>query len=121
MLTAPLGKRAVAAIHAAVAGLFARARVRLLGRERMPRQVVFGPTSNVEHRHDLSLPGVFDASASSEGFRPRDDVRQSALRAAETYLTAYEQRAKAAAVEAVEAHVKEFHHAGKDVDPAKVG
>ncbi len=120
MLTAPLGKRAVAAIHSAVAALFARARVRLLGRDRMPRNIVFGPTSAVEHRHDLSLPGIFDASSSSEGFRPREDVREAATRAASTYLDAYEARAKAAAVEAVEAHVRDVTHAGKTVDPAKI-
>jgi hypothetical protein len=110
VLHKPLGKRSVYAIHDVVAALFDRARVRLLGRDRVPRQVVFGPTSAVEHRADLSLPGIFDSSSRSEGFRPRDDVRESALRAAASYLDAYEARTKAAAVEAVEAHLRDAVH-----------
>lgn len=109
----PLGKRTVASIHDVVEALFARARVRLLGRKYLPRRVLFGPTAPpVEHRDDLSLPGIFDAAARGEGFKPREDVRESAMRAAATYLDAYKERTKAAAVEAVEAALHESSEHG---------
>ena len=114
----PLPKRAVTLIEAAVEALFARAKIRLLGRDHAPRRLLFGPTTVLEHRHDLSLPGLFDAASHSEGFSPRDDVRAASVRAAETYLDAYRERAKAAAVEAVEAARAEAYRGGKDAAEA---
>ncbi len=105
----PLGKAGTKAVHQAVAELFARARVRLLGREYGPKRILFGPPEvrPLQHRGDLSLPGIFDASAAVEGFSPSKPMREALMTAAKTYLDAYEAAAKARVVNAVEHHLGE--------------
>lgn len=105
----PLGKAATKAVHQAVAELFARARVRMLGREYGPKRILFGPPQvrPLEHRGDLSLPGIFDNSAAVEGFSPNKPMRDALVTAAKTYLDAYEAAAKARVVNAVEHHLAE--------------
>lgn len=110
-----LGKMAVRRIHAAIEHLFARAKTRLLGRRHEPKVISFG-YSPPQHREDLSLPGIFDFSAQSEGMSPNEALRESLSRVAEQYLTAHQERAKAQVVHAVQSFIHEAEAKGKEVD-----
>jgi uncharacterized protein YqgV (UPF0045/DUF77 family) len=96
-----LGARAVSKIHAAVEALFDRAKARFLGR-RPPKEIRIGiRTPPVGVRDDLTLGGVFDHSAQSEGFKPSENLRESLNRVASGYLDAHKELAKVKAVNAV--------------------
>jgi len=110
-----LGRQAIRHIHAAVAGLFQRARARFLGRDWGPKTVeIF--TRPVDHRADLSLPGVFDAAAATETQRPNERLRDAVTQVAASYLDAYEAQAKARVVHAVQAFLHDAEAGGARPD-----
>lgn len=110
-----LGRKAVRAIHSAVSGLFARAKARFLGREYGPKEISFGARP-IEHRHDLSLPAIFDASSRSEGMRPNPEVKETLMRVAAGYLDAHEALAKVKVVNAVQSFLNDAAAQGTNTD-----
>lgn len=110
-----LGPASTRRIHRAIADLFARARIRLLGRDYGPKSISFSarPTT---HREDLSLPGIFDAASRAEGMRPNQDLRGALERVAEQYLVAHEELAKARVVHTVQSFLTDAQTQGKAPD-----
>jgi hypothetical protein len=109
-----LGPAAHRRIEAAIAELFARMRFRLLGRVGS-KSIVFSARPG-QHRDDLSLPGLYDAAARSEGMRPNEELRDALMRVADRYLTAHEQLAKARVVHTVQSFLDDVHRAGETPD-----
>lgn len=100
MPTHVLSTKALEAIHAAVEQVFARAKIRMLGRDWGPKQIIIG--SATEHRPDLSIPGLFDASSKAERIKPDEKLKDSINQVIEGYLDAYQETAKARIVHAVQ-------------------
>lgn len=113
-----LGRNAVRKIHGAVEALFARAKARFLGRDYGPRGIVFraGAPKPVDHREDLSLGGIYDASVRHEGMTPSENVREALNRVAEGYLDAHQEHAKAQVVHAVQAWMTNAEHKRVNTD-----
>jgi len=113
-----LSKKAVRAIHRAVEGLFNRAKARFLGKQYEPKRIVIsaGPPPLVQHRQDLSLPGIFQVSSAMERIKPDLRVQGHLIQVAEGYLDAAKERAKADTVHAVQSFLSEAEQAGKPTD-----
>lgn len=111
-----IGKAAVNKIHAAVEALFGRAKMRLLAR-RPPKEIRISVMSQpVGVRDDLSIPGIFDHSSRTEGFKPSADVRESLTRVAEGYLDAHCELAKVKVLHAVQNFLSEAETKQVDTD-----
>lgn len=111
-----LGPRAVSTIKAAVSALFARAKARFLGTP-VKHEIKISVRSKPLHtRDDLSLPGIFNASATAEGFRPASNVRHAVIEVATAYLDAHEKLAQAQVVHAVQSWLTTAEIKGVDTD-----
>lgn len=115
-----LSRETVARIKGAVTALFARARARVLG-VRPVHEIRIGVThSPLGVREDLSIPGLFNASASAEGFRPSAPVRAALVRVAEGYLDAHEKLAQVQVVHAVQSWLADAANKGVATDAKTV-
>ncbi len=110
-----IGKAAVNRIHAAVETLFRRTKERLLGRRYEPKKITVEYKAP-QFRHDLSLPGIFDAASAAEGMKPNEAFKESLVRVAESYLDAHEQMTKARIVAEVQNFLTEAEAKGVDTD-----
>ena len=116
-----LGKTAIATIGRAIDSLFNRAKARLLGRQYGPKQLAIRVTTEpLGHRHDYSIPGLFDSSSLAEGAQPRDDLREHLVSTAESYLDATKAKAKAQVINAVKSFITDAELHGRKVDPQVV-
>jgi hypothetical protein len=122
MLKFLLPKGAVKAVSQAVSAIFHRARKRFLNRDVEGKQIRFGvkmPERPAEHRWDLSLKGLFDAAAHSEGMQPNQKLYESVERGVDDYLSAHEELAKAKVLNAVQSYLHDADLGSGSTDPAK--
>jgi hypothetical protein len=121
MLKFTLTKKATKAISQIVGNIFARAKKRFLGKELGPKDIRFvSVTKPVEHRLDLSLRGIFEAAAKSEGMTPNEKLYESIEKGVENYFDAHEKLATARVVNAVQSHLHDLETGKVDKDPEKV-
>ena len=122
MLKFLLPKTAVKAVSQVVSAIFNRARKRFLGQEFGPKGIRFGtvlPQRAVEHRLDLSLKGIFDAAARSEGMEPNKKLYESVERGVKDYLEAHEKLATARVLNAVQSYLHDADLGSGKADPDK--
>jgi len=117
-----LPKAATRAITQAVSAIFARGRKRFLGLDH-PKGIVFGVKTAdrpAEHRLDLSLKGIFDASAHSEGMLPNAKLYESVQQGVLDYFDAHEKLAHAKVLNAVQSYLHDADLGSAKADPEKV-
>ena len=117
-----LPKSAVKAIADVIEGIFNRAKAKYLGKPLPKKDLHFdarGFNKPVEYREDLSLGGVFDAGAKSEGMSATLALKQSIEGVAAKYMDAYQEMTTARAVDAVQSHLHDAELVN-DVDTDKV-
>lgn len=102
-----LGRSAVRLIEQSVTKLFQKIRERTFG-DKFPT----GKHLYIAYKPDLTLKGIFDASATEEGVRPSEDIFHTLLKISGAYLDAAEAKAKAKTVQAVQATLHEAGRAG---------
>lgn len=107
-----LTKKAINAIHAAIDGLFQRAKQRFLGPGK-DKTIRVGVKL---HNDTLSLPGLFDNATRSEGFTPSEKLRDSLKSVAEQYLDAHRELAKAKIVHTVQATLHDAEAKGESAN-----
>jgi hypothetical protein len=108
-----LGKAGREAIDRAVGGLFARLKIRLLGRAYGPKQISFGlGYKPAQHREVLSVPGIFDAAYRGEGLTPDGHLRDALAHGVATYLDGYHARTSARVHHAVQAALSDAEAMG---------
>lgn len=96
-----LGKGATKAIHSQIDDLFARAKARLLGPNFAPKGI------RISYQHELSIPGVFEAGAREEKAKPDQEVLESLLRVAGSYIDATAARTKARVINEINAYLND--------------
>jgi intein/homing endonuclease len=104
MLKYILPKAAVKAVSDVVTALFNRAKARFLGHTYKATEIRIGYLPKpIEHREDLSLGGIFDASAKAEGVAvPNEALKQSCIEIASQYFDAHAEATKAAVLNSVQ-------------------
>jgi len=118
-----LTRNAVKAIGRVIESLFNRAKKRFLGKEVDDKGIRFNvitPQRPAEHREDLSLKGVFDHAAMSEGLAPNKQLYQEVEKGVESYFDAHRELAKARVVHEVQAYLHDAEQGSVKVDPEKV-
>ena len=120
MLKYILPKAAAKAVSDVVTALFNRAKARFLGKTYKATEIQIGYiTKPLEHREDLSLPGIFDSAAKAEGVtNPNEKLRQSCIDIASQYFDAHLEATKAQVLNAVQSYLHESQTSGT-VDPDK--
>jgi uncharacterized protein YqgV (UPF0045/DUF77 family) len=111
-----LGPQAIKTIKNAVSALFARAKARFLGIPVRHEIKISVHSKPLVTRSDLSLPGLFDAAATAEGFRPAPNVRNAVIDVATAYMDAHEKLAQAQVVHAVQSWLTEAETKGVKTD-----
>ena len=122
MLKFLLSRKATKAITQVVSALFSRARRRFLGHEFGANEIRFGvkmPERAGEHREDLSLKGIFDAAAKSEGMVPNRRLYESIERGVSDYLEAHEKLAVARVLNSVQSYLHNSDLGSGKADPQK--
>lgn len=121
MLKYILPRAAAKAVSDVVTALFNRAKARFLGKTYKATEIQIGYiTKPLEHREDLSLPGIFDSAAKAEGVtNPNEKLRQSCIDIASQYFDAHLEATKAQVLNAVQSYLHESQTSGA-VDPDKV-
>ena len=117
-----LPKSAVKSIADVIEGIFNRAKAKYLGKPLPKKDTHYdarGFNKPVEYREDLSLGGVFDAGAKSEGMLATTALKQSLEGVAAKYMDAYQELTTARAVDAVQSHLHDAEAAG-ELDTDKV-
>jgi len=101
-MTPKIGSAATKLINTAVAQLFARIRAQVLGGK-------WPNTKDIAFRYspDLTLTGIFDAAARSEGSPPDKTTIKGLLDVAESYLDAAEARTKAHIGQTIQSFLKD--------------
>lgn len=105
-----LSKPAIKAVGRAIDSLFNRAKRRFLGQEFGDKGIRFGtilPERAADHRLDLSLKGLFDAAARSEGLAPNQKLYESVEKGVEGYFDAHKELAKARVIHEVQSYLHE--------------
>lgn len=97
-----LGPASVKLIEQAVGKLFEKLKSHVLG-DKHPQ----GKRLYIAYKPDLTLKGIFDASAAEEGSRPDADILKTLLKISSYYLDAAELRARAKTVQAVQAFLQD--------------
>jgi hypothetical protein len=123
MLKFILSKPAIKAVGRAIDSLFNRAKRRFLGREFEGKAIRFGvtmPDRAADYRTDLSLKGMFDNAARSEGMFPNPKLYESVEKGVESYLDAHRELAKARVLHEVQAYLHEAEQGSSKADPEKV-
>lgn len=101
-MTPKIGSAATKLINAAIGNMFAKIRAQIMGDKRLG-------TKDITFRYnpDLTLTGIFDAAAQTEGARPDAATRKSLLGVAESYLDAAEARARAHTAQTVQSFLQD--------------
>lgn len=105
-----IGPRAVRHIEDAVDLAFDRAKARMLGPWAVKKRIGVG------FIRELSLPGLFEAAAREEGYRPDLPTLTQLLRIAAGYIDATREQTKARTVKSVTAFLHEAHIQGVKTD-----
>jgi hypothetical protein len=116
-------KTGLKAIDKAIEAMFARLKVRFLGKRVEPKQIRFavqGFDKPVSQREDFSLPGLFDEAARSEGMKPNQQLKSSLTTQVEQYLDAHQELAKAKVRSAVQTFMTEAEMAKEKPNIEKV-
>ena len=122
MLGYLLSKKAIKSVSQAVSAIFARARKRFLNQNSDEKTIRFGvilPQRAVDHREDLSLKGIFDAAAKSEGMTPNAKLYESVERGVNDYLSAHEELAKAKVLNAIQSYLHDAESGNASSNPEK--
>lgn len=116
-----LPKTGLKAIDRAVEAIFNRLKARFLGQKKEPKQIRFGVYDTpVKVKEDLSIPGIFDEAARSEGVKPNEQLKSALGSSIEQYLDAHQELAKAKIKATVQTFLTEAEMSKKKVDVEKV-
>ncbi len=112
-----LTKAGIKQVHAAVDKLFTHLKYLYLGHKLnvdelrgIDKRIAIG------HRHELSLPGLYESAAKDEGFEPNDETLDMLQSIAAGYLDAECERTKAKVVKDVSSFLKQAKTSGVDTD-----
>ena len=122
MLKFFLSKKAVKSISQAVKAVFFRARKRFLNTSVEEKGIRFGvklPQRAADNREDLSLKGIFDAGAKSEGMAPNPKLYESVERGVSDLLEAHEKLAIARILNSVQSYLHDADSGSSTADPEK--
>jgi len=101
-MTPKIGPAATKLINTAVAQLFAKIRAQIMGNKRPNNKDI-----TFRYNPELTLTGIFEAAAQSEGSRPDTDTLKGLLGVAESYLDAAEARTKAHIGQTIQSFLKD--------------
>ena len=118
MLKFLLPKSAVKAVTQAVSAIFKRAKTRFLGHKFGENSIRIGSNlTAADHREDLSLKGIFNAAAKSEGMVPNEKLYESVERSVEEYLDAHEKLATARVLHGVQSYLHNAESGSGAINP----
>jgi hypothetical protein len=121
MLKFILSKNAVKAVGQIVGNIFARAKKRFLGKELGPKQIRFQVvTKPLDHRHDLSLRGLFEAATRAEGMPVNEKLYRSIENGVESYFDAHQKVAEAKVLNALQSYLHDAESGKAPIDPENV-
>lgn len=117
MAKSPISKTARKAIELAVDVLFERAKARLLGLDPHKKTLIGGKKLIFGYVPEYTLPGLFQAASKGEGVSTvNTDLLAGLLRISEAYMDAQKEKAKAQAVQTVQAFIQDTATKGVKTD-----
>lgn len=105
-----LPKSSIKSINTAIEAVFSRLKGMFLFKKQEPKKIRFvvtGIDKPLPQREDMSLPGVFNAAAKSEGVKPDEKLLDIVQQSVAQYLDAQQELAKAKVQNVVQGYITE--------------